>query len=74
MVAAHIVAERTGSADLLASANGAYVHGMGLVLLVCGVAALLAALLAAAFLPGTPHPAGSSTPPDMAAEEADARQ
>ncbi|MEU6353870.1 DHA2 family efflux MFS transporter permease subunit [Streptomyces sp. NPDC047072] len=74
VVAAHIVAERTGSADLLASANSAYVHGMGVVMLVCGVAALLSALLAAAFLPGTPRPPRTSTAPVMAAEEADARQ
>ncbi|MEU7379020.1 MULTISPECIES: MFS transporter [unclassified Streptomyces] len=52
VVAAHLVAERTGSAHLAASANGAYVHGMGLVLLVGGIASVVAALLAAAFLPG----------------------
>ncbi|MGH1551818.1 MFS transporter [Streptomyces sp. L7] len=40
--------------DLIASANSACVHGMGLVLLVCGAAALVTALLAAAFLPNTP--------------------
>ncbi|MGW2703687.1 MFS transporter [Streptomyces sp. NPDC001340] len=54
VVAAHLIAEKTGSAHLAASANGAYVHGMGVVLLVCGVAALVSALLAAAFLPNTP--------------------
>ncbi|MGW3287392.1 MFS transporter [Streptomyces sp. NPDC001002] len=54
VVAAHLVGRQTGSADLVASANSAYVHGMGLVLLVCGVAALGTALLAAAFLPNTP--------------------
>ncbi|MGY1497944.1 MFS transporter [Streptomyces sp. QTS52] len=54
VVAAHLIAERTGSAQLLASANSAYVHGMGVVLLVSGVAALAAALLAGAFLPNTP--------------------
>ncbi|WP_329441189.1 MFS transporter [Streptomyces canus] len=74
VVAAHMVAQRTGSTDLLASANSAYVHGMDVVLLVCGTAALVAALLAAAFLPGTPRPAETSTAPDLAAEEADARQ
>jgi EmrB/QacA subfamily drug resistance transporter len=72
VVAAHLVAQRTGSADLLASANDSYVHGMGVVLLVCGIAALVAALLAAAFLPGTPRPTKTSTDPDMAAEEAHA--
>ncbi|WP_216588058.1 DHA2 family efflux MFS transporter permease subunit [Streptomyces brasiliscabiei] len=53
VVAAHLIAERTGTADLLTSANTSYVHGMGVVLLVCGGASLVAALLAAAFLPGT---------------------
>ncbi|MGW4905584.1 DHA2 family efflux MFS transporter permease subunit [Streptomyces sp. NPDC004270] len=59
VVAAHLVAQKAGSAPLAASANAAYVHGMGLVLLVCGIAALATALLAAAFLPNTPtaHPA-----------------
>ncbi|MEU6255602.1 DHA2 family efflux MFS transporter permease subunit [Streptomyces sp. NPDC047043] len=77
VVAAHIVAEKAHSAQLAASANSSYVHGMGLVLLVCGAAALVSALLAAAFLPGTqPARAAVSPPqaPDMAAEQADARQ
>ncbi|MFI7408865.1 DHA2 family efflux MFS transporter permease subunit [Streptomyces sp. NPDC049627] len=74
VVAAHLVAERAGSAQLAASANSAYVHGMGVVLLVCGIAALVSALLAAAFLPATPRPTGTSATPDMAAEQADARQ
>jgi EmrB/QacA subfamily drug resistance transporter len=75
VIAAHLVAERAGAADLAASANGSYVHGMGLVLLVCGVSALVAALLAAAFLPGAPT-ARSSTgvAPDLAAPKSDARQ
>ena len=54
VVAAHLVARKTGSARLAASADAAYVHGMGLVLLVCGIAALATSLLAAAFLPHTP--------------------
>ncbi|MFD0001896.1 DHA2 family efflux MFS transporter permease subunit [Streptomyces sp. NPDC127178] len=73
VVAAHLVAERAGSAELAASANSAYVHGMGVVLLVCGIAALVSALLAAAFLPGTPD-AREPESPDMAAAGADARQ
>ncbi|MET7690818.1 DHA2 family efflux MFS transporter permease subunit [Streptomyces sp. NPDC005483] len=72
VIAAHQVAQRTGSADLLASSNSAYVHGMSVVLLVCGIAALVAALLAAAFLPGTPRPVETPTDPDVAAEEAHA--
>ncbi|MEU6200586.1 MFS transporter [Streptomyces sp. NPDC047061] len=54
VVAAHLVAAKTGSTDLVASANASYVHGMGLVLMVCGIAALATALLAAALLPNTP--------------------
>ncbi|MEV7000012.1 DHA2 family efflux MFS transporter permease subunit [Streptomyces sp. NPDC093982] len=73
VVAAHLVAERAGSAELAASANSAYVHGLGVVLLVCGIAALVSALLAAAFLPGTPD-AHEPESPDMAAAGADARQ
>ncbi|MDX3641953.1 MFS transporter [Streptomyces sp. MB09-02B] len=88
VVAAHLVAERTGAADLLTSANNSYVHGMGVVLLVCGGAALVATLLAAAFLPTTPTtptaPTGRAgrrertrheargTGPDLATSKADA--
>ncbi|MFF3844957.1 MFS transporter [Streptomyces sp. NPDC002328] len=53
VVAAHLLADRTGLPDLTASANAAYVHGMGVALAVCGIAAVVAALLAAALLPGT---------------------
>ena len=77
VVAAHLVAQRTGSAELAASANSAYVHGMGVVLLVCAVAALVSALLAAAFLPGTRaagKTAGTPDTPDLVPAEADAGQ
>ncbi|GAA0580083.1 MFS transporter [Streptomyces crystallinus] len=56
VVAAHLVAERLGDTGLAASADSAYVHGMTTVLLVCGVAALITALLAAALLPGREEP------------------
>ncbi|MGP3954159.1 DHA2 family efflux MFS transporter permease subunit [Streptomyces sp. 7N604] len=59
VVAAHLVAERLGSRALAASADSAFVHGMDLVLLVCGVAALAAALLAAALLPNPRTEAGA---------------
>lgn len=62
VVAAHLVAG-PGSAHLAASADSAYVHGMGLVLLVCGVAALVSALLAAALLPSTPAVRAAETAP-----------
>ena len=78
VVAAHIIAQKAGpekAADLAASANSAYVHGMSVVLLVCGIAALVAALLAAAFLPkATPVRHTEDVDPDMAAPTADARQ
>ncbi|MDX2675481.1 DHA2 family efflux MFS transporter permease subunit [Streptomyces soliscabiei] len=77
VVAAHVIAEKANLADLAASANDAYVHGMDLVLLVCGIAALVSALLAAAFLPGarrTPETSTTSAAPEMAADQADARQ
>ncbi|WP_217712033.1 MFS transporter [Kitasatospora sp. NA04385] len=49
--AAAVAAERHDTA-LLSSAHEAFVHGMGSVLTVSGTVALLAASLAAAFLPG----------------------
>ncbi|MFI6250569.1 MFS transporter [Streptomyces sp. NPDC051016] len=76
VVAAHLVAEKTGSTHLIASANASYVHGMGLVLLVCGIAALATALLAAAFLPNTPtaHRREGDESPAVAPATADAGQ
>ncbi|MER5429789.1 MFS transporter [Streptomyces sp. NPDC002588] len=78
VVAAHLIAEKAGSAHLAASANSAYVHGMTLALLVCAASALVSALLTAALLPGTPA-AGPEDPeasdnPGMADAEANARQ
>lgn len=52
VVAAHTVAARLGDPALTASANSAYVHGMAIVLLVCGAAALVAAAVVLVFLPG----------------------
>ncbi|MFF7141504.1 MFS transporter [Streptomyces nodosus] len=51
VVGAHVIADRLGDRALAASANAAYLHGMDLVLLVSGVAALVTALGAAALLP-----------------------
>lgn len=51
VVAAHLVAERTGANGLTDAADSAFVHGMSTALLVTGVAALVAALLVAALLP-----------------------
>jgi hypothetical protein len=88
VVAAHLIAERTCSAQLLTSANSAYVHGMGVVLLVSGVAALAAALPAGTFLPNNPTRTGTAPPtptprappatpdmaPDLASDRPDGRQ
>ncbi|WP_432117105.1 DHA2 family efflux MFS transporter permease subunit [Streptomyces sp. bgisy032] len=49
---AHAVAERLGLAGLARSADAAYVAGMGRILLVCALAALLTAVLTALLLPG----------------------
>lgn len=70
------VALPTMARDLAASADAAYVHGMALVLLVSGVAALITALLAAALLPGAgpSAPRGGEAAEDMASTPADARQ
>jgi Na+/melibiose symporter-like transporter len=79
VVAAHLIAEKTGpesAAHLAASANDAYVHGMGVVLLVCGIAALVAALPAAVLLPRTASPAreAQSDGAAMVVAAEDARQ
>ncbi|KUN08494.1 multidrug MFS transporter [Streptomyces yokosukanensis] len=76
VVAAHVVAAHTGSAHLAASANTAYVHGMTLVLIVCGIASLVAALLAALLLPSTPAvlPTAQEETPAMVTAAADGGQ
>ncbi|OSZ62401.1 MFS transporter [Streptomyces pharetrae CZA14] len=76
VVAAHLIAGRTHSPALASSADQAYVHGMGVALLVCGVAALAAALLAAVLLPGDPatRRVPDAPGPVMAAPTEDVRQ
>ncbi|MER5470228.1 MFS transporter [Streptomyces sp. NPDC002685] len=75
VVGAHVVAGRLGDPALAASANSAYIHGMDLVLLVSGIAALVTALLAAALLPSAQQPAPESKEDtDMAPAPADAGQ
>jgi EmrB/QacA subfamily drug resistance transporter len=51
LAGAHAVAAATGDRALAAAADTAYLHGMDVVLIVCGAASLLAALLVARFLP-----------------------
>ncbi|MEU6170958.1 MFS transporter [Streptantibioticus parmotrematis] len=51
VVAAHTVAATLHDPRLAASANAAYVHGMDVVLLLCGVTAVVAAVLVALRLP-----------------------
>jgi EmrB/QacA subfamily drug resistance transporter len=62
------VATRLHDTPLLASVLGGYVHGMDLVLLVCGIAALPGALLVALFLPGRAKAAASDETPVTARE------
>jgi MFS family permease len=69
VVAAHLL----GDPALAAAADAAYVRGMGVVLLACGIAALVTALLAAALLP-KPGRALAPVAPDVAGAGADARQ
>lgn len=74
VVAAHMIAQKMGDAPLAAAANSSYVHGMTLVLAVCGIAALVTAVLAAVLLPGRDRePAKDAAPaPDVAPARADA--
>jgi EmrB/QacA subfamily drug resistance transporter len=51
VVAAHAVAARLDLPQLAASADAAFVHGMGLVLLICSIASLATAVLSAIVLP-----------------------
>ncbi|WP_078877155.1 MFS transporter [Streptomyces sp. 150FB] len=67
VVAAHIVADRLRLPDLTASANSAYVHGMDTAMVVCGIAALAAALLVAVLLPNP----GLNPDPDSNPERAE---
>ncbi|WP_171163982.1 MFS transporter [Streptomyces sp. I05A-00742] len=53
VMSAHLVAAKLADAALLRSADAAFLHGMNLALLVCGVIAFAAALLVGAFLPDT---------------------
>ena len=53
-------AHKLGSASLLDSVRAAYVHGLDVMLWVCGGIALACALLALAFLPRRPAPAGGA--------------
>jgi EmrB/QacA subfamily drug resistance transporter len=75
VVGAHVVAARLGDRALAASADAAYLHGMDLVLLVGGVAALVTALLAAALVPDPkPAPELPRESPGMVPDQENARQ
>ncbi|MFF0723328.1 hypothetical protein [Streptomyces sp. NPDC004134] len=64
LVMPHAVAERLGAPRLAESAHSAYVHGMGLALLVCGITALVTAVVTAVRLPdgGREEDRGSGSP------------
>ncbi|GAB2802464.1 MFS transporter [Streptomyces daliensis] len=79
VIAAHLVADRLALPSLRASADAAFVEGMGQVLAVCGFAALAAALLTGTLLPnrrqGAPaEGTGTRGDADMARSPGDARQ
>jgi hypothetical protein len=59
-----IVARQLGSADLLAMVEGAFIHGMDVMLACSGGIAAVAAVLALAFLPG--QASRRNTPPSPA--------
>ncbi|WP_030233025.1 MULTISPECIES: hypothetical protein [unclassified Streptomyces] len=67
------MAERLGLPGLARSADAAYVDGMGTVLVVCAVAALLTAVLTALLLPDR-RPAPAPGSPDVVREQAHGRQ
>ncbi|MER7670412.1 MFS transporter [Kitasatospora sp. NPDC096128] len=69
VVAADAVARETGRPALGAAAHAAYVHGMGVVLLVAGLVAVLSAVLVAARMSsGDGAPAPDPAPADAVAE------
>ncbi|MER6087316.1 MFS transporter [Streptomyces bluensis] len=81
LTGAHAVAEQLGLPALARSADTAYVDGMSAVLVVCGIAALVAALLTAVLLPNQrpgealePAPAPDVETPDLAPRQAHGRQ
>jgi len=64
--AAQAVADQLHDTALAASAHSAFVHGMTMVLLVCGIAAALSALLIAARMPGdTARDSHDANPEDV---------
>jgi Na+/melibiose symporter-like transporter len=71
VIGAHVVAGKLGDRALAASADGAFVHGMDLALVVIGIVALAAALLTAVLLPG-PGQTGPAADPEVAPVGADA--
>jgi hypothetical protein len=58
--AAQMVADKLHDQALAASAHGAFIHGMNLVLLVCGIGAVLSAALIAWRMPGRTGGEGES--------------
>ncbi|MFJ9583096.1 hypothetical protein [Streptomyces acidicola] len=78
---AHTVAERLGLPALARSADSAYMDGMSTVLVICGIATLVAALLTAVLLPNQrpgealePAPAPDGETPNLAPRQAHGRQ
>jgi len=72
--AAAAVADRLGDPALLASAQHAFGHGMSLVLVVCGVISVVAAVLAVTFLPRRDRRPDVGPPPDASQQAVGAQQ
>ncbi|MEV5505780.1 DHA2 family efflux MFS transporter permease subunit [Streptomyces orinoci] len=71
VIGAHAVAAKLGDRALAHSADLAYLHGMDLALVICGITALAALALVAAFLPN-PRPEGGTDDREVVTESAHA--
>jgi hypothetical protein len=64
----------TGGPGLRAEAGTAFLHGMSIVMLICGVVTILAALASIRYLPGRTAPGPSRQPPANASQPAGTRR
>ncbi|MFG3252568.1 MFS transporter [Streptomyces sp. NPDC048172] len=69
VVAAHLVAEQSGSRRLAGAADAAFIGGMNQVLAICGILALVTACIAATLLPDRRPKGGDGTEPEDAGTE-----
>ncbi|GAA2073820.1 DHA2 family efflux MFS transporter permease subunit [Streptomyces albiaxialis] len=69
VVAAHLVAEQSGSQRLAGAADKAFIDGMGQVLAICGILALLTAVIAGTLLPDRRPKGGEGTQKERKGEK-----